>query len=195
MFLRPSILNKLMKQAYKNGLTVARTEDDWLYIAGSYWAAGIEKEFIPKRTLGDIIALVGELPGPGERFSATKEGNQLEIEASPILQEEPFRAGETLTVTDVVLIGTNGTEQRLLQDESTGNIYVVNNVFVNIVNNMLIDTEHGEYSVTKPFFHPSLGILWRNNVCKLRAIFRSDTKNDKVLENLKGVDITPEVAS
>lgn len=37
------------------------------------------------------------------------------------------------------------------------------------------------------------GILWKNNVCKLRAHFRTDDKNIKVLKSLKGVDITPEV--
>ena len=40
MFLSPSVLNSLMKKAYKEGLVVARTEDakgnDWLYLAGSY---------------------------------------------------------------------------------------------------------------------------------------------------------------
>lgn len=53
--------------------------------------------------------------------------------------------------------------------------------------------EPGEYSVTEPFFNPIRGILWKNNVCKLRAHFRTDDKNIKVLKSLKGVDITPEV--
>lgn len=41
MFLSTSVLNNLMKKAYKTGLVVARTQDaqgnDWLYLAGSYW--------------------------------------------------------------------------------------------------------------------------------------------------------------
>lgn len=193
MFLRPSTLNALMKKAYKGGLAVARTEDDWLYIAGSYWEISVKKEFIPKRTLGDIIALIGELPGPGERFTATKEGNQLEMEMPLRVKDEPFHENDTLTITDVLLVGTGGTIQRLLQDESTGNIYAVNNVFVAIVDNAMIDESRGEYPVTEPFFNPAYGILWQNNVCKLRAHFRSDDKNNKVLESLKGVDITPEV--
>lgn len=193
MFLRPSALNALMKKAYKSGLAVARTEDDWLYIAGSYWEISVKKEFIPKRTLGDIIALIGELPAPGERFTATKEGNQLEMEMPLRVKDEPFRENNTLTITDVLLVGTRGTIQRLLQDESTGNIYVVNNVFVEIIDNAMLDKGNGEYPVTDPFFSPVYGILWQNNVCKLRAAFRSDEKNNKVLENLKGVDITPEV--
>ena len=193
MFLRPSTLNALMKKAYKGGLAVARTEDDWLYIAGSYWEISVKKEFIPKRTLGDIIALIGELPGPGERFTATKEGNQLEMEMPLRVKDEPFHETNTVTITDVLLVGTGGTIQRLLQDESTGNIYAVNNVFVAIVDNAMIEDSGGEYPVTEPFFNPAYGILWQNNVCKLRAHFRSDDKNNKVLENLKGVDITPEV--
>ena len=84
MFLSTSVLNNLMKKAYKTGLVVARTQDaqgnDWLYLAGSYWEVSVNKDFIPKKTLGDIITLIGELPKPGERFKATKEGNQIEIE-------------------------------------------------------------------------------------------------------------------
>lgn len=49
MFLRPSILNRLMKQAYKSGLVIARNEKDWLYIAGKYWEIEIKEGFIPKK--------------------------------------------------------------------------------------------------------------------------------------------------
>lgn len=91
------------------------------------------------------------------------------------------------------LIGTQGTVQRLLQDEQTGQIYPVNNVFVSIINNAMVEEDKGEYTVTEPLFDPFRGILWKNNVCKLRAHFRTDDKNIKVLKSLKGVDITPEV--
>lgn len=100
---------------------------------------------------------------------------------------------DTLTITDVLLIGTQGTVQRLLQDEQTGQIYPVNNVFVSIINNAMVEEDKGEYTVTEPLFNPLRGILWKNNVCKLRAHFRTDDKNIKVLKSLKGVDITPEV--
>lgn len=196
MFLATGTLNTLMKQAYKTGLKVARTIDangnDWLYLAGSYWEASINKEFIPKKTMGDIITLIGELPEPGERFRATKEGNQIEMELPMAINEDGFGT-DTLTITDVLLVGTAGTVQRLLQDESTGQIYQVNNVFVQIINNGTIMEDKGEYTVTEPFFNAYRGVLWKNNVCKLRAAFRSDDKNHKVLKGLKGVDITPAV--
>ena len=143
--------------------------------------------------MGDIISLVGELPEKGQRFKATKEGNQFEMELSLGVNDSEFNMKDTLTITDVILIGTSGITQRMLQDEDTGNIYLVNDVFIRIVNNEMIDEEHGEYAVFKPYFHPWKGILWKNNVCKLRANFRSDDKNGKVLNSLKGVDITPEI--
>lgn len=108
MFLKPSILNRLMKQAYKTGLTVARTKDDWLYIAGRYWEISVKRDFISKRTMGDLIALVGELPAPGERFEATKEGNQMEAGLLLAVNDEPFRERRTLTISDVILIGSGG---------------------------------------------------------------------------------------
>ena len=191
MFLRISTLNSLMKQAYKTGLAVARTED-YLYLAGSYWEAEIKWGFIPKKTLGDLITLVGELPEVGQRYSATKEGLQMEMERNMRVNDHEFK-DETLTITDVIIVGTQGVHQRLLQDESTGDIYPVNNVFVQIVDNSMIEEDKGEYSVEFPFFHRGYGVLWKNNVCKLRVHFRSDDKNSKILKELRGVDITPEV--
>lgn len=60
-------------------------------------------------------------------------------------------------------------------------------------NRVQLVEDKGEYTVTEPLFNPLRGILWKNNVCKLRAHFRTDDKNIKVLKSLKGVDITPEV--
>ena len=54
------------------------------------------------------------------------------------INEEGFGT-DTLTITDVLLIGTQGTVQRLLQDEQTGQIYPVNNVFVSIINNAMVE--------------------------------------------------------
>lgn len=196
MFLSPSILNNLMKQAYKTGLVAAGSTDEsgkeWIYLAGWNWEANIRKDYIHKKTLGDIISLTGELPKPGERFIATKEGNQMETALPMELDEDEF-TNDTLVVTDVILVGTAGTLQRLLQDETTGQIYPVNNVFISIVNNGIIEEEKGECAVTEPLFNMYRGILWKNNVCKLRANFRTDDKNSRVLKNLKGMDIMPEI--
>ncbi len=182
-----------MKQAYKGtGLIVAKTEE-YLYIAGGYWEAEIKNGFIQKKTMGDLITLVGELPDIGERYKATKDGNQMEANLPMRVRSEEFGT-DTLTITDVILIGTNETRQRLLQDENTGQIYAVNEVFRNSVDNNMIEYDKGEYAAEYLFYDEKWGILWKNNVCKFRAHFRSDDKNIKIFEHLKGVDITPEVA-
>lgn len=195
MFLAPGILNKLMKGAYTSqGLTVAMNEEGWLYLAGNRWSVSVKKEFIPKKTLGDIIALTGELPKKGERFVATKHGNQMENELPLSVYEDPFKDGARLTVTDLIAFGKEGVAQRLLQDETTGYVYAVNNTFIGVVSNSTIDKENGETQVDGPYFNPISGILWKNNVCKMRAAFReADEKNSKILKNLDGVDITPEL--
>ena len=104
--------------------------------------------------------------------------------------------GAHVAANDVVATGYRSDDaktRKTRMDELTGQIYPINNVFISIINNAMVDKDGGEYEVTKPFFNSYRGILWKNNVCKLRAHFRTDDKNIKVLENLKGVDITPEV--
>lgn len=192
MFLNKKVFKRLMTQAYKEGLKVAMSFDGWLYLAGQYWEVSIKKDFIPKETLGDIIALIGELPAPGEMFSASKEGNQIEFDSKLEVSLEPFKNNDTLTVTNVILIGTAGTQQRILQDKEDGDIYAVNNVFINIINNAEIMGQKGEYAVNEPFYEKCSGVLWMNNVCRLHAAFRMDRKNDKVFDALIGLDITPE---
>ena len=105
---------------------------------------------------------------------------------------EPFKNKDTLAVTNVILIGTAGTQQRILQDKEDGDIYAVNNVFIDIINNAEIMEQKGEYAVNEPFYERCSGVLWMNNVCRLRAAFRMDRKNDKAFEALRGLDITPE---
>ena len=191
MFLHKKTLKRLMTEAYKTRLIVAMSESGWLYLAGSYWEVNIKREYIPKETMGDIIALIGELPEPGERFSATKEGNQMEFNGKREIDTRPFERHEPLVITDVFLRGTGGTLQRLLQDADTGQIFAVNNVFVDIISNAECMEEKGEHTIDEPFYSKSAGILWLNNVCMLRAGFRYDKMNEKVMKQMQGMDIIP----
>lgn len=191
MFLQKKIFKRLMTEAYKHRLIVAMSEDGWLYMAGSYWEVNIKKEYIPKETMGDIIALIGELPEPGERFSATKEGNQMEFDGTRQIDVAPFKRSEPLVITDVLMLGNGGTLLRLLQDAETGQVFTVNNVFVDIISNAECMEEKGEYTIDEPFYDAGASILWRNNVCMLRAGLRHDNKNEKVMNQMQGLDIIP----
>lgn len=189
MFINEKVLNKLMKEAYKTGLVVAAREDGWIYIAGRYWEVEMSRRLIPKEILGNIISLIGELPDPGERYLATSEGNQLEIGKPMGITIEAYREGP-LTITDTLQIGTCGTVQRFLQDPGTGAIYLVNQAYINLSKGT-IDEEIGEYEPSDPFYC-NTGLLWQTNICRMAATFRHDQKNTKIMNSLKGVDITPD---
>lgn len=189
MFLNEKTLNKLMKDAYKtNGLFIAQNVANWIYIAGRFWKAEIMKEYIPKQTLANIIALTGELPGPDESFRSDKNGNQYEVGMPTHINTEPYTKG-SLIVTDTLQIGTAGTLQRYLQDSNTGMLYLLNEVYIDLSHGS-IDKENGEYAPPDPLYSES-GVLWQNNICRMTATFRHDRKNEKTLEALGGVDLTP----
>lgn len=113
MFLNQKILNKLMKAACKGGLTVARKED-WIYLAGRGWKAKIKESYMPNKTKGDLITLIGELPKNGECYVAgTKEITKDEKFSWP-----SYEGGdrEELYVTQIILKELNGM-LRVLQYE------------------------------------------------------------------------------
>ena len=72
MFLKPGTLNALMKKAYKSGLAVGRTEDDWLYIAGSYWEVSIKREFVAKKNIGRHYHSYRRASGSGNKIIVHK---------------------------------------------------------------------------------------------------------------------------
>ncbi len=191
MFLNPGILNRLMKQAYKTYLYMAR-EEEWLYVAGNYWEVSILEKFIPKRTKGDMIALAGELPETGQRRRMNKDEDQFETGFHTIVDTTPFKEHNTLEVTDLILL-YGGTPQRILQNADTGELYLINNVFTSLVDESQVLVDDGEYAPGAPFFHPGNGVLWANNVCRLRANFRIDDRNEKIMNQLKGLDLMPEM--
>ena len=78
MFLNPKILKKLLKEAYKHRTLYLACKAESLYIAAGYWEMEFLKEYIPKETLGDIVALSGMLPEDGQRYQVLESGNQLE---------------------------------------------------------------------------------------------------------------------
>ncbi len=189
MFLSNSILKRLMKQAYKGGLIVAQTPER-VYIAGDYWEMDVRREFLPKQILAQIIELAGELPEVGRRFKATKEGNQQEQYLRMEVDTDGYMDG--VEITKLVLIGTAGTAQRILQIPQ-GDVFIVNNAFAVIADNLNVEEEKGEYAVTKPLYHKTGGILWQNNVARFHAHWRSDDNHQRLLAEITQIDLTEDL--
>ena len=191
MFLKTNLLKRLMKQAYAGGGLVVARRGDWIYLSGSYWEVEVRKRYIPKKTMGDLISLIGELPEDKERFRAGKDGNQIEIEMPMGISTDFFEPGNRLVVTDLILLHQNVVEQRILQDTDTGTLYLINNLFVDMVDNKCIEEGKGETGVSdQPMFHPKLGVLWDNGHCRLHVLFR---ESEEILESLQGIPLIPEV--
>lgn len=188
MFLSNTILKRLMKQAYKDAhLVVAQTEERY-YISGIYWEMDVKKEFMPKQIMAQLIELAGEVPGIGKAFRATKDGN---LEEDGLRTEVRIYGSEKpIDVTDIIVIGSLGTYQRVLQEQKSGKTYIVNNVFIDIADNKATDEDRGEFEVTVPMYHEQYGILWVNNVARLRAGWRFDDKHRSMIQELSGIDLT-----
>lgn len=157
MFIHLKDFKRLLKQAYTGvGLCVARRGDDVL-LGGPGWVIATEKESMDKKQLAAVIELTGELPGKGEAFKATKEGNQYEI--SEVHWEMIDRTDvdrekeEKLTVTPIVLERyPNGKAMRVLQ-AADGRVEVLNDRFVKAIDSASMNLDY-EYEVQGPFVNP-----------------------------------------
>lgn len=79
MFITSSGFKKMINEAYKGAGLHIGNDGEGYYISGGYWVLWIKNGMIPKKELGYIIELTGELPEKGEAFKANKTGNQYEI--------------------------------------------------------------------------------------------------------------------
>ena len=140
-----------MTKAYKGGGLFVRNDGSGYSITGAYWSVYFMKGEIPKETLGDLIALVGELPDMQEAYVADKNGNQMEIydDSNPTAMEAATEIGRTLHITPVIL-EYYPYFLSILQDDSL-QATAVNKDLIKIVQPSLIDAEKGEDLPEGPF--------------------------------------------
>lgn len=193
MFFKESVFRRMMKTAYKgNGLILYRLDDNTLYIAGGYWRVECKMEFMPKKIIGCIYELAGEIPEKGG-FQSTKDGNQelLDFTHYNGINTNPFT--EELKISRTLQIGQGGTIQRMLQSPTTGIIYAVKQEHLAAVDPSAVIREKGETIPQGPITDAKQGILFWNNVCRYMCWFRSDEENDVILKALEGSDIIGEL--
>lgn len=194
MFIHLRDFKRLLKQACTGvGLCVARRGDDVL-LSGSDWVIATEKGSMDKKQLAAVIELTGELPGKGEAFKATKEGNQYEI--SEVHWEMIDRTDvdrekeEKLTVTPIVLERyPNGKAMRVLQ-AADGRVEVLNDRFVKAIDSTSMNLDY-EYEVQGPFVNPKFPkqVYWKSEATTLTAILydQDELKEKDILEYLRDI--------
>ncbi len=187
MFLKPQILKRLMKKAYKSsGLVIGNTGTQY-FLQGGSWRFLCNKEYVPKTILAQIIELAGELPDKGECFSANKDGNQMEM--NPMEVEVPNGA-EEIEISDLILLGKSGNPQRVLQFKMTGHIYLVNDTYIQMIDKNECDFDDGETAPGEPYCHTDHGVFFCNGTMTLQILFRVDDFHVKLLDSLKNFDLT-----
>ncbi len=179
MFLKMSVLKKMMKKAYKGGCLIIGDapvveEDeitmDGYVISSGWWSFWIDKDYIPKELKGAIIELCGELPFDGHYFKASESlGNQ---EMLPFAAEvHPvnlyMNAKEPVEVTRVMMTKGSGGVMRILQNRKTNTADAINEIIMDLIDKKAIKEEDGEYPPIGPQTRDNGYYAWGNNICYL----------------------------
>ena len=194
MFLTRAGIKRLMQNAYKGGGLRIRNNGKGISITGSTWAVFFLAGEMPKETLGDLISMVGELPGKHECYKADKDGNQMEIWDDTLMDamEIAESGGRDLEVTPVT-VDSFPYSMRILQ-ESNREITLIDDRIRSIVQPSLVDVDDDETLPNGPTLcrgniigTPVHTICWSNNrmaFCAMPII----THDDSITEIIRGME-------
>lgn len=191
MFISTAGFKRLIKEAYKGpGLRMGCTGDTFL-IGGDYWIIEVLKDKLPKKELGAIVELTGELPTEETWFtSRDKEENQYEI-TWPIKRpmKDCYDQDKDMTVTKVTLQYRTGQSARVLQDPKTLDVMLINEKFISILNNDCIDYGGGEYTMDGAAAGPHEGVILSNNFMAIQILPREDDDAEELLKYLSSIEL------
>lgn len=189
MFLKPQILKKIMKSAFKAHLLVVGNTGDAYYLRGINWELTCKKEIVPNCILAQVMELAGELPAIGEWFRTDVDGNQMMM---PVEQVKIPSTAEKIVETDVVIEANSGEYQRVLQFGQNKEIYLLNELLYQMVNPEYCDRNNGEKHPEGPYCDPSEGVFYTNGMMTLRLLFSKDEKHDLMLMRLEKISLVEE---
>lgn len=186
MFLQERELKRLMKNAYKGGLVIANHKGR-IYLSGWGWEMDIKREYLPKTILAQIIELTGELPDEDERFSATKDGNQMEVGAMEVAISD---IGTMAEITKVAIFPSCGAPMRVLTIKPFGKVVLLHENAVQMVNEKCIDNVRGEEVPAGPMYVENEGIIWWNNVMRFKVMYKPvDEPEQALVRNLEKIKL------
>ena len=192
MFITSQGFKKLINEAYKGaGLNVGNDGEGY-YISGGYWVIWIMHGRIPKKELASIIELTGEMPEPGEGFKATKAGNQYELpwHEAYAAMKHAMECEEYMEVTPMTLKYKNGQQARILQNPVNKTIVLIDERFIDIIDNTVVEYDKGEFQAEGPMISGKMqGVFWRNDTMALHVFPRTDDKNKRLIGYLEAFDI------
>ena len=186
MFLKPTILKKLMKEAHKSNHLTAAGLEDGLYLCGGYWELECQMPYIPKVILAQLVELFGKIPLPGECLKMN-DGESEDTRIQKKIDATPYE--DEILVTDVIVMSSR-TACRVMQDPYTGQIMLIQNRIVDLIDETAIEEDKGEGTPLPALYNKNLGIYWQNNGMKFRTLHCRNEKVEKIIKHLEQISLT-----
>lgn len=188
MFLTTSGFKRLLKRAYSGaGLSIGNTGAG-IYLSGGYWTIFVKKGEIPRKKLAAIIELVGELPEPGTGYRITKGNQQYELTWNELYNAldnaRSCECEEELETTKIIIESGKGTLQRVIQHPESGCTWIVNEEFIQMLDNKEVDEHKGHTEAYGPVAGRYPGVFWFNNAMALHVIERKDDESEELRKYL-----------
>ena len=136
--------------------------------------------------------MTGELPEAGAAFTASKDGNLYELEflGEKDTMQLAWHCDMELDITPIVLKYDTGQQARVLQRQDNGEIVLINERFMDMIDNGVVEYGKGESQAEGPFIHPTAtGVFYRSDTMAMRIMPRTDDKNIRLLEYLETFDV------
>lgn len=191
MFLKTAKFKKLLKEAYSgSGLRIGDMGDG-IYLSGSYWIMWIRWGQIPKEKLAAIIEFVGEIPEDETGFCATKDGQQyeLQLEDQMHVMVEAMKCKCAMEITTLLFENTHGNKWRVLQNPETGQIKMINERFIEMIDMKSVDQENGHTFPEGPLVGNTEGVFWMNNIMALYVMPRREDGYENLIRFLESIEI------
>lgn len=192
MFITSNGFKKLVNEAYKTGRLHVANDGEGYTISGEYWTIWIMYGWIPNKALAAIIELTGEMPGIGEGFVASKDGNQYEaaFDGHSSVMEDALESDTPIRITPLTIRYQTGQQARILQEPVYKNIMLINDKFTDMISNREIEYGKGESAAEGPFVSANgPGIFYRSDTMAMRIYPRTDDVNINLLRYLEKFDI------
>ena len=92
-------------------------------------------------------------------------------------------------VTTLLINTQLDVKQRVIQDPDTNRIYLINEKFIEMLDNTCISQKDGKIEAEGPLLGPMDGIFWKNNMMAL-YVMRQESREKELIAYLEGTRIT-----
>ena len=92
-------------------------------------------------------------------------------------------------MTKVIIENKHGTKERVLQHKETGTICLINEKFIEMIDNKEIDERSGHTEADGPVCGRLPGVFWMNNAMALHVMPMQDDSSMKLIRYLEGIEI------